>query len=61
MKLTWYVHVRRMKMTKYHVYSSMLGGYLAMDFKTKEEAQTYINDYHCKIEKTGMKVVTQEK
>jgi len=47
-------------MTKYHVYSSMLGGYLAMDFTTREEAQEYINDYHCKIEKTGMKVLTQE-
>lgn len=48
-------------MTKYHVYSSMLGGYLAMGFTTREEAQEYINDYHCKIEKTQMKVLTQEK
>ncbi len=48
-------------MSTYHVYSSMLGGYLAMDFKTKEEAQAYIDDYHCKIEKTQMKVLTQEK
>ena len=47
-------------MTKYHVYSSMLGGYLAMDFKTKEDAQDYIKDYHCKVEKTQMKVLTQE-
>ena len=46
-------------MSKYHVYSSMLGGYLAMDFTTKEEAQQFIEDYHCKIEKTGMKVLTQ--
>ena len=40
----------------YNVYSSMLGGYLAMGFKTREEAQSYIKDYHCKIEKTGMSV-----
>ena len=44
-------------MTKYHVYSSMLGGYLAMDFKTKIDAQQFINDYHCKLEKRGMKVL----
>ena len=31
-------------MNKYHVYSSMLGGYLAMDFTTKKEAQEYIED-----------------
>ena len=48
-------------MTKYHVYSSMLGGYLAMDFKKKEDAQDYIKNYHCKIEKTRMKVLTQGK
>ena len=47
-------------MTKYHVYSSMLGGYLAMDFTTKKEAQEYIENYHCKIEKTQMKVLTKE-
>ena len=49
-----------MKMT-YNVYSSMLGGYLAMGFETKEEAQSYIENYHCKLEKTGMSVITKEK
>ena len=43
----------------YNVYSSMLGGYLAMGFKTKEEAQSYIENYHCKIEKTGMSVIVE--
>ena len=47
-----------MKMT-YNVYSSMLGGYLAMGFETKEEAQSYIEDYHCKIEKTRMSVIAE--
>ena len=32
-------------MTKYHVYSSMLGGYLAMDFTTKKEAQEVADDW----------------
>ena len=31
---------------KHHVYSSLLGGYLAMDFDTKEEAQLWIDTYH---------------
>ena len=32
-------------MNKYHVYSSMLGGYIAMDFTTKKEAQEVEADW----------------
>ena len=46
-------------METYNVYSSMLGGYLAMGFKTKKEAQSYIENYHCKIEKARMSVITK--
>jgi hypothetical protein len=30
----------------YHVYSSLLGGYLSMGHQSREEAQKAINDYH---------------
>lgn len=41
----------------YNVYSSMLGGFIAMGFSSTVEAQAFINDYHCKIEKSGMFIV----
>ncbi len=47
--------------TIYHVYSSMLGGYLSMDYKKKEDAEDFIKDYHCKIEKRQMKVLEEGK
>jgi len=40
----------------YSVYSSMLGGFIAMGFETHSEATEYIKNYHCKIEKKGMSV-----
>lgn len=30
---------------RYHVYSPLLGGYIAMGFKTSAEAQDWINTY----------------
>jgi hypothetical protein len=35
-----------MKNLKFHVYSSLLGGYLAMDFDSKADAQLWIDTYH---------------
>ena len=35
---------------KYAVYSSVLGGYLAMDFDSWEDAARFIRNYHCRAE-----------
>ena len=45
-----------MKRIKYHVYSSMLGGYIAMNFNTEEAAKEFIREYHCPYEKKTMSV-----
>lgn len=44
------------KAINYHVYSSMLGGFIATGFKTEEEAKAFIRDYHCPYEKKTMSV-----
>ena len=31
---------------KYHVYSSLLDGYISMDHPTKDDAQKFIDQYH---------------
>lgn len=45
------------KTKKYNVYSSMLGGYIAMGFITEKEAKEFISNYECPYEKKTMSIV----
>ena len=46
---------------KEYNYIVWVGGSVIGEYESLNEAQEYIEDYHCKIEKTQMKVLTQEK
>jgi len=41
----------------YHIYSSMLGGFIAMDFKSRHEALSFILNYHDKTESKLMSII----
>ena len=41
---------------KYNVYSSMLGGYIAMGFDSREQAPFFIDNYHDKAEAKRMSI-----
>jgi hypothetical protein len=41
------------------VYSSLLGGYLAMDFDSREDAVRWAENYHCRAEAPYLRVVCQ--
>lgn len=45
-----------MKKEVFNVYSSMLGGFIAMGFETQEAAREFIKNCHCQIEKKTMTV-----
>ena len=45
-----------MKKEKYNVYSSMLGGFIAMGFDNMEQAQFFIDNYHDKTEAKRMSI-----
>jgi hypothetical protein len=34
----------------------MLGGFIAMDFNTESEAQAFIDNYHCEVEKRCLRI-----
>ena len=40
----------------YNVYSPLLGGFIAMDFETREDAQEFINEFHCPREKKTLRI-----
>lgn len=49
-------YINKILNASWNVYSSMLGGFSAIGFKTKEEAQNYIDTFHCEQEKKRMSV-----
>jgi len=40
----------------FDVYSSMLGGFIAMGFETEDEARKFIAEYDDRIEAKGMSI-----
>jgi len=45
-----------MKREIFNIYSSMLGGFIAMGFETEVEAQQFISEYEDRIEAKTMRI-----
>ena len=41
---------------KYNVYSSLLGGFIAMGFSSEKEAMEFIDQYHDRFEAKTMRI-----